>query len=277
MWYAQREVGGTIANRLPTLTTVSRKRHVNRVAGTGIDRESGVRVVVFLALIAIAVSFTLSASAGLGGSLILVPVLSLLFGTKQGVAMSAVLLACNNVGKIVAYRHTLPLKVTAAVVLLTMLGAFLGATLLVHVADVWVKIAVVASITSVFLFERRKRMHAPRAVVPFFALSAGATSGFSGTSGPLKGIALRSLGLDRLHFVGAASLVSVAGDAVKSAVFARASLFDETSWVIFSLALPIIPLSALIGRRINQSIGERVYAGLFWVVMTGYTIRLLAH
>ncbi|MFB3051273.1 MAG: sulfite exporter TauE/SafE family protein, partial [Acidimicrobiia bacterium] len=59
--------------------------------------------VVVVTLLAVAVSFMISASAGLGGSLILVPTLALVLGTKEGVALSALLLAANNVVKVIAY------------------------------------------------------------------------------------------------------------------------------------------------------------------------------
>ena len=59
-------------------------------------------------LIAVYVSFTISASAGLGGSLLMVPTLALFLGTKEGVALAALLLASNNIMKIIAYRETLP-------------------------------------------------------------------------------------------------------------------------------------------------------------------------
>ena len=54
-------------------------------------------MMVVAALAAAAASFTLSASAGFGGSLILVPALGLLLGIRQGVALAALLLAANNV------------------------------------------------------------------------------------------------------------------------------------------------------------------------------------
>jgi len=53
-------------------------------------------IVMALTLSAILASFTLSASAGLGGSLILVPALALVLGTKEGVALAALLLAGNT-------------------------------------------------------------------------------------------------------------------------------------------------------------------------------------
>ena len=52
----------------------------------------------------------LSASAGLGGSLILVPSIAMFFGTKQGIALASLLLACNNIFKVIAYHRTIPVE-----------------------------------------------------------------------------------------------------------------------------------------------------------------------
>ena len=73
-------------------------------------------IVAALTLVAVAASFAVSASAGLGGSLILVPTLALVLGTKEGVAMAALLLAGNNVVKVIAYRRSLPFRSAAVVV-----------------------------------------------------------------------------------------------------------------------------------------------------------------
>jgi hypothetical protein len=101
------------------------------------------------------------------------------------------------------------------------------------------------------------------------------TSGFSGTSGPLKGVALRTLKLDRQHLVGAASVVSLAGDATKATVLMNASVIGGEALWLLVLALPLMPVATLIGRQINRRMGERAYAALFWTVMAGYTGRLL--
>ena len=77
--------------------------------------------VVLLAVIA---AFALSASAGFGGSLILVPTLALLLGTKSGVALAALLLAANNIVKVFAYRKTLPYRKAAPVIALVALERF---------------------------------------------------------------------------------------------------------------------------------------------------------
>lgn len=160
-------------------------------------------------LVAVAAAFFVSAAAGLGGSLILVPTMALVLGTKQGVAVAALLLAANNVVKVVAYRTVLPVYACLGMVVLTAFGAFAGARLLVAVPDNFVAAAVIASFAVALLSERRQWRARTTSLAPGLALASGATSGFSGTSGPLKGVAVRSLGLDRLHTVGAAALLSL--------------------------------------------------------------------
>lgn len=230
---------------------------------------------LILVLLFAGLAFTISASAGLGGSLILVPALSLLLGVKEGVAVSALLLACNNVVKLIAYRHTVPAKASLGVLVLTVLGTALGARLLVIAPERLVQIAVIISLSSGFLLEQVKFNSLSQLSAGFAAFFAGATSGFSGTSGPLKGLALRRLPLDRLHFVGAASAVSFAGDLMKTTIFAEASLLDEISWLVILITIPLMLLGTLAGRHLNSQIGERAFAALFWAVMAGYTVRLI--
>ncbi len=220
-------------------------------------------------------SFTISASAGLGGSLLLVPTLALTLGTKEGVALAALLLASNNVAKIVAYRRTLPFRAAVVVVIMTMLGAALGANLLVRAPSGVVAVAIVAMFAFSMLAERQN-LDGLRAVAsPLLAFISGATSGFSGTSGPLKGVAIRNLGLDRYHTVGAASLVSFAGDATKAAVFAEASLLGRDSLMVAAAAVPLMVAGTWTGKTFNNRVGEKGYSMLFWSVMGGYSLRIL--
>ncbi|MCX4672307.1 hypothetical protein OG453_37540 [Streptomyces sp. NBC_01381] len=108
------------------------------------------------------------------------------------------------------------------------------------------------------------------------AFAAGATSGFSGTSGPLKGLAVRGLALDRLHLVGALSMASLVGDVTKTAVWTDAALLTGGDYLVALACLPLMFFATFLGRRFNTRIGERGYTGLFWTVMAGYTGRLLA-
>ncbi|MCP3939010.1 MAG: sulfite exporter TauE/SafE family protein [Actinomycetia bacterium] len=227
----------------------------------------GVLVLVYLA-------FTISASAGLGGSLLMVPTLALFLGSKEGVALAALLLASNNVMKIIAYRKTLPFKAASGIVVLIVLGAALGSTLLVNAPQWAVTIGVITMFVASVAAERFEIRPARAGFAPFLAFVSGASSGFSGTSGPLKGVAIRNLALDRRHFVGAASLASFAGDATKTAIFADAELLGTTSVLMAIAAIPLMALGTWTGSTVNERAGERTFAVLFWAVMVGYSVRL---
>lgn len=228
-----------------------------------------------VAVVFTAAAFVVSAAAGLGGSLLLVPALATLLGTKEGVALAALLLASNNVVKVWAYRATVPWRQSSGVAALTMVGTFVGAVLLVNAPDRLVTIAVVVALVSAFAVERIA-LSMPRPVSAASALAAGATSGFSGSSGPLKGIALRALALDRRHLVGAAALVSFLGDATKATVFADAGLLGAPAYTLAVFLVPVMIGGTYAGRRLNKVVGEQGYNVLFWTVMSGYSIRLIA-
>ncbi|MBA2356566.1 MAG: TSUP family transporter [Acidobacteria bacterium] len=228
-----------------------------------------------LLLLGIAVGFFVSASAGLGGSLVLAPLLTLALGVKEGIAFAALLLAANNVVKLWAYRTTLPWKAAAVITLGTVLGALAGAHLLVAAPDAVVRVGVFVAVAVALLGEGRVDRAWSAPLAPALAAAAGATSGFSGTSGPLKGIAVRSLGLGRMQTVGAAAIVSATADLTKVAVFGEAGLVGAAHLQLAILCVPLMAVATIAGRRFTWTIGEDGYARLFRLVMVGYALRLL--
>lgn len=231
-------------------------------------------------ILVVPASFVLSSAAGFGGSLILVPALVMALGAKEGIALAALLLAANNVAKVVVYRKTVPIAKAALIAVAVMAGAALGASLMVQAPEQWVKIGVIIALVATFagdFLAKGTLASGPvrKAWAGLLALTAGATSGFSGTAGPLKGVALRSLQLDRQYLVGAASLVSLVGDMTKAAVFTQSGLLGQSQLMLAALLLPVMALCTLGGRKLNQQVGEKGYAILFWTVMAGYTARLV--
>lgn len=229
---------------------------------------------VLLALV-IPASFVLSAAAGLGGSLILVPGLMLAIGTREGIAVAALLLACNNVAKVIVYRKTLPWRASALIAAAVICGSALGASLMLQMPETWVAwgVAVMVLLTLTGDFLSHGPVHKAWAVG--LAFLSGSTSGFSGTSGPLKGLAIRSLQLERFYFVGAASLVSMVGDMTKALVFSQSGLINTSHLLLAGTLVPVMMGCSLLGRRINREVGEKWYSILFWAVMGGYLIRLM--
>ncbi len=232
-------------------------------------------VTAVVVLVLVYASFVVSASAGLGGSLLLVPTLALLLGSKEGVALAALLLAGNNVMKVIAYRKTLPFRAAAVIAVLVVIGAAIGSTLLVNAPEVAVTVGIVVMFIASMFAERFEARRVRAGFGPVLAFVSGASSGFSGTSGPLKGVAIRNLDLDRRHFVGAASLVSFAGDATKTAIYSDADLLGRGSVLTAVAAVPLMALGTWTGSSLNRRAGERTFAVMFWSVMGGYTVRLV--
>lgn len=228
-----------------------------------------------LVLLAIGASFLISASVGLGGSLLMVPTLVLALGAHEGVALAALLLGCNNILKVAAYRKTIPWRSVFLVVALLSVGAMVGAVALVHAPEPVIVVVVLAMFLATLAIERFGWEMGRLAFGPVLAFASGAMSGFSGTSGPLKGAAIRNLGLDRGHFVGAASIASLAGDLTKTAVYAQAQLLGPNALIIAAAVIPLMVLGTLTGFRLNRRVGERGFTLLFWSVMAGYSARLV--
>ena len=134
-----------------------------------------------IALVLVYVSFTISASAGLGGSLLMVPTLALFLGSKEGVALAALLLASNNVMKIIAYRRTLPFRAAALIVVMVVIGAAIGSTLLVEAPEWIVTVGIVVMFVASVVAERLELHRLRTGFAPFLAFVSGASSGFSGT------------------------------------------------------------------------------------------------
>ena len=60
----------------------------------------------------------------------------------------------------------------------------------------------------------------------------------------------------------------------KSTGRSEAELIRSDGYVLALTAIPLMFAATLLGRRLNSSIGERGFSGLFWLVMAGYTVRL---
>lgn len=238
-----------------------------------------VLVVTFAALF-------VSSVAGYGGSLILVPALASILGPRQGIAFAALLLGWNNVFKVLAYRHSLALRQGWPLVLATAVGVTFGARLAIAAPERLVIWTIAGASVATLLIEVLSRAAATDAgaspglrsrrsiAVPAIAASA-VLSGVSGTSGPLKGIAIRAMRLPRLHHVGLAASVSLVADAVKIELFADAGYLADLNTAVLLGALPMMPVGAWTGRAINRRINERQFRWVFWTVVGGYNLRML--
>jgi uncharacterized protein len=231
-------------------------------------------VAVLVVILIAAVAFTLSAAAGMGGSLLLVPAMALAFGPKAGIALAAVLLSYNNAWKLAAFRHSVPVRSALPLLVLSVLGSAAGARLMLAAPEQLVYLAIFVVVIASFALEHTGRPIIQPALGALFAAGAGVLSGFAGTSGPLKGLALRTLQVDRTRFVGAASLISLGGDVAKVLVLVPLLALRGDALLAALCAVPLAPCAVFLGRTINRRMGERAFSSLFWLMMASFLVRL---
>lgn len=233
-----------------------------------------------LVLLATFSALFVSSIAGYGGSLILVPALGALLGPREGIALAALLLAWNNVFKVIAYRATLALRTGWPLIAAAAVGVWIGAHALLTLPDrvvIWLIVIVTASSLAAELAGAQRWLRLRRRAAVPAMLASSFQSGVSGSSGPLKGVSVRALSLPRLEHVGLASTVSLVTDVLKVQVFASAGLFDEVGLATLLVALPVMPVAAWVGRGVNARFTEESFRWVFWTVVAGYTVRMAGY
>src|SRR5215207_7503544 len=98
------------------------------------------------------VSFLVSASCGLGGSLILIPALTLLFGIKESIIISSILLGLNNLVKVYFFRQHIRFKPILWIMLFIFAGSALGAVLLLRIDEKIVAFILLGHVIFSFFF-----------------------------------------------------------------------------------------------------------------------------
>jgi hypothetical protein len=138
------------------------------------------------------------------------------------------LLTDNNVVNVVAYRKTLPIARSAQVAMLTAVGGAIAIGWPVGAPEELIAATVIAAFGGALVAERTNLTRVVRVGAPVLALGSGSTSGFSGTSDPLNGTAIRALRLD--HFVRARCTGVHGRRRDESRVFTDVELLDTSSY-----------------------------------------------
>lgn len=208
----------------------------------------------------------------MGGSLILIPSLAICIGTKNAIPIAAILLCLNNMVKINLYFQWINVKKTLILMIPIGLGALIGSLLMIKMNDtvvsIWLFVFLVLSFWNTYHknFSKLKLL--------FISFLAGLSSGFSGVSGPFKGLAIKNYFDDKFEVVAAASCISLVSDSVKSiSFFFNTNVYQNFLFLIFP-AIIIMPLASYLGKKFNEILKQATFDHLFYVIMLGYLIKI---
>ena len=199
----------------------------------------GVDGAFFALLMAAAfVGFVISSTLGVGGAMLLIPLLAQQMPAAQAVALCAPVMLFNNALKAWVFRRHVDKRATLLVSALALPLAFVGAMFNARFDDRAILLGVAAlivfSIVAERAFEKRVAV-SPRSLVLWGGFS-GFVSGVCGAAGPSTAIGLRGYGLEREAFVGTVAWYAILLQLVKIPAYMGTGVLPSSRWPL-ALAL----------------------------------------
>ncbi|GID96329.1 sulfite exporter TauE/SafE family protein [Amorphoplanes digitatis] len=204
----------------------------------------------------------LSAVAGFGGGVLLLPVFTAMFGLRAAVPMLTLTQLSSNGARAWLNRGELRLPLIGWFALGAVPCAVAGGLLLAHAPLAPLQRLLGAFLIGVVLWRRRPRRRTRRPPDPAFA-AVGAVSGLGsallGSVGPLTAPFFLAAGLTRAAYVGTEAASALVVHLTKIGVYGTGALLTRQV-LLYGLALtPATLLGAGAGRWIVARVSDRVF------------------
>jgi len=205
---------------------------------------------------------------------VLIPAVSLLMGVKEGIVLNSLLLGINNIIKVWYYRKDVRLLDSLALLVPMALGTMIGAMLMLKLHEHVLAIFLLLNVCIAYGVQRYSSEELQQGTGVGYAALSGLCSGLSGTSGPLKGLAVKCFHKGKSHVVATASLLSLVTDALKSGIYFSAGHSWHLNVYLLIASIAMMPLATGLGQKLNKGMSAKAYDALFYTVMSGYVVRL---
>jgi len=205
--------------------------------------------------------FIISATFGIGGVVLLIPMLSMTLPPAQAVALSAPVMLVNNVGKSLVYGRHVDRRALLYVSVLSLPSAFVAALWTARV-DERVLLLGVALLVFVTLWVERvrdTRVHMTARALVLWGLVTGVISGLCGAAGPPTAIGLRGYGLNKDAFVGTVAVFAVLLQVFKLPAYLATDVLPATMAPL-AVALSVVAVVAVaVGPRLLARVPEAAF------------------
>ena len=208
-------------------------------------------------IIASLAASALSAVAGFGGAVIMLPVLVWAFGIQEAIPILTVAQLIGNLARVVLNRKAVPLAVIGGIIFST---APAGA--LVRVLGVFLILMVVYRHTP---WGKNVRMSL-RGFVPLGAAS-GIMSAVLGTVGPFAAPFFLAFGLVKGAYIGTEAMTAVIMHVTKLGVYGSYSLLTLRSVLIACGIGVVMVFGTWLGKRLLNRIPERIFPYIIEITM----------
>ncbi|GAC1405355.1 MAG: hypothetical protein NVSMB49_24640 [Ktedonobacteraceae bacterium] len=215
------------------------------------------------------IAFVLTSTFGIGGPIILIPVLMLRLPAAQAIAVVVPVQLCNNLLMLVVQRRHVQVR-AALVTGLSALPAALIAALLTRYVDArWLKLGVGAIILALLLHRYGLKLQfaiSERGLLGWGAL-IGTISGFTGNAGPTTALAMKGYGLQGSQLVGTIALLQMALQLVRLPAYIATGLFPATLWSLAALLSVIAMVAVFVGQHLLYRLKGNSFQSLFDILL----------
>jgi uncharacterized membrane protein YfcA len=203
----------------------------------------------------------MSALAGFGGGVLLLPVFTALFGLRAAVPMLTLTQLSSNGSRVWLNRRELRWPIIGCFAVGAIPCAVAGGLLLAHAPLAPLKRLLGAFLIGVVIWRRIK--HHPREPAHLTFAAVGAASGLGsallGSVGPLTAPFFLAAGLTRAAYIGTEAASALILHLTKTATYGAAELLTGQVLLYGIVLTPATLLGASVGKRIVGRISDRVF------------------
>ena len=206
-------------------------------------------------------AFTVAATLGIGGPLILLPALLLHFSSAQAVAIVVPVMFANNISRVLLFREFIQLapalRAGATALPFALLASFFTGIVSPELIKFFIFMAIVYPLGSHYLFKFRPKVS--NRGLSLWGIIIGMISGLTGTAGPPTAIAFRGYGLFLKKFVATIALLQAALQLVRFPVYYSTGLMTKEI-LPFTLFLALASvLAAFVGSRLLNNLNPKLF------------------
>ena len=225
-----------------------------------------------VALVAIAFfSEVLGTLSGFGSSTFFVPFAFLVESFQFVLALTAILHCFGNFFKIVLFRKDFQWKIFLRLALPSVIFTGFGALLTTQISVRWIVLSlgiVLILLSALSLLRPLWRWSFPKWAADVLVVISGFSTGFVGTGGALRGLALTTLQLPKNTFVGVSSAIDLGGDLLRASIYLKNGFMDWGQWFY----LPLLALAAFAGARVGKVLLSKINQAQFEKIVAVFVL-----
>lgn len=207
------------------------------------------------------VGFVFSSVLGVGGALLLIPVLTTAMRPIEAVAITTPVMLVNNALKTWVFRRHVDRRALLLLSAGALPAAAVASTFAARVDErvilLGVAAVIVASLAATYLLATPVRL-SDRALA-LFSVFTGTVSGLCGAAGPSTAVGLSGYGLDRERFVGTVAVYAVLLQLVKLPGYVATGAMPLARWPLALLLSAVALVAVLWAPRVVARMQGRAF------------------